>query len=200
MLRTRVNKNGWSCREPPTVSRCIFLLYNKKDMLSEHAHGASFIFQVLVLSVLCVATFMVHQYKVSSCLSENCDKHNTILYVRKVLLIILPLIVVLQLMAVTNINFSSLMTLVISTLGILIYVSNDIVADIATGVIYVHSNSKLKVGNVVKLNLKACDSCSLQNSTVTIKELGATYMIAQTTSQETMQVRYGKIKSISVVS
>jgi hypothetical protein len=50
-------------------------------------------------------------------------------------------------MAVTNMKFSSFMTFVISVLGILIYVSNDIVADIATGVIYVHSNSKLKVGD-----------------------------------------------------
>ncbi len=169
-------------------------------MLSERAHGTSFMLQVLVLSVLCVATFMVYRYKLSSCLSQNCDKHNTIFYARKVLLIVLPIIVVLQLMAVTNIKISSLMTILISALGMLIYVSNDIVADIATGVIYVHSNSKLKVGNVVKLNLKACDSCSLQNSTVTIKHLGASYMIAQTTSQETMQLRYGKIKSISVIS
>lgn len=169
-------------------------------MLSERAHGTSFILQVLVLSVLCVATFMVYRYKMSSCLSQNCYKHNTILYARKVFLIVLPIIVVLHIMAVTNIKFSSFMALVISALGILIYVSNDIVADIATGVIYVHSNSKIKVGDVVKLNLKACDSCSLQNSTVTIKHIGPTHMIAQTTSQEIMQVRYGKIKSISVVS
>ena len=141
---------------------------------------------------------LLNMYKVPECDSGatfHTHALNTLKIILQALLFMMLALVVLRLL---HIPYSPIASSIMSALTVVCLAMNEQVGDLIQGGMYTFFTNLCRTGNIVKLSIKSCDDCNVQNIVLTIHKLRP-FVLVGIKDGSTINIRYSAIRAVQVL-